>query len=195
MLDEKKKVKFPEPTISSVTLGTDTIEVKSYLSDEEQKILIGVYVLELFAENSDPQHNYLRAENALIISVIELCTNIMLVEKDKQGKETALFNIDNVFSNIQFWNDIKNKIVNYNDFRNRLDVIVWEHKDQKKVDQSLPTVMRNIYDKFQTFVNDLVTMDISDEKMTGMRTLLSEINQSSILKESIDIFKNQKPKE
>jgi len=184
MIDEKKKFEFPKSGFSTVEVGNSSISVKKYLAMSEEDNLIGIYVAELFSETN--YKSVSRAENALIASVLETCTNILLVEDN-----TVVTTLDMIFENFEVWEQIISKIKNYSEFRKRLDATVEMLREEKRLNASIGKVIDDTYTKLSGFIENLLANDFSPEKIEGIKSLLSEVNSSPILKDSVELFKNQ----
>ena len=197
MIEEKKKVVFPTPDFLSFQLegNSETISVKRYLSSSEQTVLAGIYMQEL--TKNDPaflSYNILDAENALMVSVIQYCTNIMTVSEDSEGKQVALFTIDDIFSNFYIWERIQSGIVNYLDFRKRLDMIVEEYKEKKRLEASLGNALKTVSANIIDLITKLSETEFSPEAIERVKGLLKEVESSPILKGSLDLFRERSEK-
>src|SRR5258706_513734 len=83
------------------------------------------------------------------------------------------------------------RIINYDDFYDKLQSIVEERKEQRRLDVSIGKIINNGYTKLMEFLSGLNGEAMSDESIEKVKGLLKEINESPVLKESIKIFKNQ----
>ena len=197
-MDSKKKVVFPKPAYLELEMQDENgkktiIKVKRYLSSGEQLVLIEAYVEELFKSDSYFSANLSVAENSLMAQVIEICTDIELVSEDSKSKKPKpLFTIDDVFANYYIWERIQKSIDNYEEFRRRLDLVVEEYKEQRRLNFSAGKAVDAVYSKISGFVSKFLDTDFSPEKIEGLRGLLKEIEASPILKESISAFKDKK---
>ena len=202
-MDSKKKVVFPKPAYLQLEMQDDKgkkteINVKRYLSSDEQLVLIESYIEELFTKspNNYFSANLSTAENSLMAQVIEICTDIELVSEDSKSKKPKpMFTIDDVFANYYIWERIMASIDNYKEFRKRLDFVVEEYKEQRRLNFSAGKAIDAVYSKISGFVSKFLDTDFSPDKINGLKELLKEINDSPILKESLDAFKNQDKKE
>ncbi len=187
---DKKALKFDENRVESFLYGENSIQVKNYLSLAEMGVLVMQYLNELFdpEEEKNLNYKYMNAEYTLYLNVIDLCTSIKLFEDDGI---TPLFTIDTFISNPILWKEIKSRIKNYDDFYDKLQSIVEERKEQRRLDVSIGKIINNGYTKLMEFLSGLNGEAMSDESIEKVKGLLKEINESPVLKESIKIFKNQ----
>ena len=162
---------------------TEGLIILPYISDNNQRSLIGIYLQELFnTDNDTSNYNYINAENALILATLELCTNIKLVEDSK-----ALFSLNDVFYNIKSVNEIFSKIRNYEHFLDRLHETVKMVREERRLEKSLGSVVEGLYFKGMSLLDAFENLDADK-----IKDMLSELEKSPILKDSIEIFKNQK---
>jgi hypothetical protein len=170
---------------------TEGLIVLPYISDANQRLLIGIYLNELFSKDNDTEnYNLINAKNSLLLSMLELCTNLKLVD-EKGETPVPLFSINDVFYNIKTVKQWFHKIRNYDDFLERLYATIEQVREQKRLETSLGYVISDVYTKASKLIDTFLDMDLSDEKLENVRVLLREVNDSPILKESLNLFKNQ----
>jgi hypothetical protein len=187
MIEEKKKISFLKAGYTEIKYSDQKINVKQYLTDEDQQIMIGVYLNELFNEDAvDPQYNLLRAENSLFITLIERCTDIQLFEDDN-----PLLNINDLFANMHLVKEIRSTIENYKDFRERLDATVELQKENRRLKVALGSVIDKIYAKLSDLLVNLSEMDFSPEKIEDLRKVLGEIKESPVINNTIEMFEGK----
>jgi hypothetical protein len=85
---------------------------------------------------------------------------------------------------------VSDRISNFGEFRHRLAIVVESKKEERRLDASMGQALNVIYAKLVEFLEELPNMDFSKYE-----TLIQEVNNSPILKESIELFKNQKKAE
>src|SRR5258706_10262801 len=137
---DKKALKFDENRVESFLYGENSIQVKNYLSLAEMGVLVMQYLNESFdpEEEKNLNYKYMNAEYTLYLNVIDLCTSIKLFEDDGI---TPLFTIDTFISNPILWKEIKSRIKNYDDFYDKLQSIVEERKEQRRLDVSIGKII------------------------------------------------------
>ena len=163
---------------------TEGLVVLPYISDANQRVLIGIYVNDLFSKDNDNvNYNYIGAENSLLLALLELCTNLNLIDDD--GK--PLFTLNDVFYNIKQVNEIFSRIRNYEHFMDRLYATVKFIKEERRLEKSLGSAIDGLYSKLLGLIEAFE--DLDPEKVSAM---VAEINKSEILKESISLFKQGK---
>lgn len=180
-----KKVRKEFKTKEWIDIG-DGVLVKPFISEEDQRVMISVYLDEYFRDIGDSKYDYIRAENAFIVSVLEMNTNLEVIDGEK-----ILVPLDNIFEYWDFWEAVEGAIINYGDVRKKLYVTVEQRKEKIRLESSLPAVIRSVVDTVKIFLEDLADTDFSDEKMANIKELLAEVNASPVLKDAIDIFKNK----
>ena len=163
---------------------TADLAVSPYISDSDQRTLIGIYLSELFSKDNDTIHyNVVNAENSLLLAELELLTNIQLVDDNN----IPLFTLNDVFKNIRFINDKLKSIANYADFVYRLNYTIEMVKEERRLEHSMSSMVENAYTKLISILDAF--QDLNPE---AVKAMIDEINKSDILKESLELFKNQK---
>jgi hypothetical protein len=144
---EKVNIELKElPIISKIHNGI-TINIYPYISIENKLEIIKTYLDALFSDGSVTA-NYIMAEYSLILSVVNLCTNINIDHHDIITKI--------VFTGL--WDEIKSDIKNYNDFRKELDEII----KIKRNDMSLSSNLNILILKISDFIDNISKLDLSE---------------------------------
>ncbi len=191
MLDNKQKVTFPEENYKEIPLGGSVVKVKTYLSRSDQEVLTEVYLERYF---SDKTSHVLDAEYSLMLNVIDLCTDIEMVE-EKDGALSALFTVDNILSNFEFIKAIRDKtLVNYGEYRALLHKTIEEEKEKRRLEVSLGKVISSIYAKLSDLMDNILEFDSSEESLNRIRDLIKDAEKSPILGEAINAFKKGQSK-
>lgn len=174
-METRKKLILENDIWKETQSGDNLIfSVKTYLSVEDMFTLLSRYVYELFSNNEDGQ-NVVRAENGLIIGLIELCTNIELV--DESGN--ANFSMDDVMANYNIVETIKENINNWSYFNHViLYKSIQEELRKKEYENSISYRLNDIYNKTIEFLQ----ADFSPEKIDSLKDLLKEIEKSPLAK-------------
>lgn len=155
--------------------------LKPYLSNVDQIVLISRYLEELFSENNTREINHFKAENALMISVLELNTNIEL------SSETEMFvSMDNIFEHYDLWEKVEKSIVNYSNFKMRLLRAVEIERENIRLQASLGKVLDNLYERATAYLDDLLDREFSTEETDRLRNLIKEATESPILKTIVE---------
>lgn len=151
------------------------VSVKPFLSSNEKRMLIKCYVDELFATD-DFAYNISMAEEGLILGVIDVCTDIKLVESDDVERD-----ID-IIVNTGIWKDIEACIPNYEIFVNELRCAVDLAKADRSNKAAVGAVVQQLVDKLLSFAETL-PKDILSEK--GMQDILGKLSGE------VDVLKNR----
>lgn len=189
---EKKKVFLKTPKNVRIPYGDDDIEVLPFLSVETQIILFKTYIDNYFMTSSfGLEKDVVMAEHSLKLGILDLCTSIDVSE----------ISINEVMANFDVYDAIVTAIKNYEEFRSMLYQILDNIEKETMRDNSIGFVLENIYQRVQSLVENLASMDIDDEKMGKVRTLLKEAEDSPILKQlasnlsmGVPKVESQKPK-
>ncbi len=177
MFENKQKLTFQEDEKAiQINFGSQVIHVKNHLSLTDQGVLMGVYMEEFF---SDSQTHVLEAEYKMVLAILDYCTDIEIDEST----------INVILSNFYVWEKIRKSIENYGEFRALLHRTIEEKKEKIRLNESIATSLKLIYDKFQNFVQDLVDSDITPEKIEQAKELAAVLKDSPI-GDAIKIFKD-----
>lgn len=165
---------------------TEGLAVSPYISDSDQRFLIGVYLEKLFDNNNyTSAYNVLNAENELLLAEIDRLTNIQMTDFVDE-KEVPLFTLDDVFKNIEFINGKLKSISNYRDFMFRFASSIELAKENNRLEHSLGSALDNVYAKLLGLLNKFQELEPE-----AIKALVDETNKSEILKDAISIFKTQ----
>jgi hypothetical protein len=189
---DKLEIELKARETKNFLFGSQNVQVKPYISSQDQLILIGIYLKELFGKVEDSEYNHSRAENSLIAYILDKQTNIKLYNDEENE---AIVTMDNIFEHYDdLWEKVEKSIVNLSDVKRRIFRSVEERKEQIRLETSLPSTIRNISDRVLEFLESLKDLDLSDEGLAKLKETAKEITDSPIIREAVDIFKNQSPK-
>jgi len=176
---DKVKLEFTAPKNVKVNYNGITIEVNPFLTTAQQVFLISKYLEEYFNKNekeenltSESKYSHLNAEYSMINYILQLKTNIDTENLD-----------NNFYSDTDFTQKITASITNYFDFRNKLNFIINEIKQQNVLDSSVGTVLSNLIEKALVILDKF--SEISPEELEKARDagleLLEKLEKSKIL--------------
>lgn len=187
MLENKVKLQLQVPEIVTIEYGDAKIEVLPYMDLAQQVILINAYINDYFMPTEKEEYfvpyseyHFIEAEIKHIHYLFEMHTNIDVSAKD--------FN-QNILADERLINKVIDLIVNYDDFRYRLDVIIGEMKEQMAIRMSSGTVLKNIADKISQILESIPDMnpeDIEKLQKEGLG-MLDRLENSSVLSNKKDI--------
>jgi hypothetical protein len=170
------KVELKTPKNKNVEFGDIVIEVKPFINIEEQVLLIDNYLVNYFNLDNlgttlvaHSKYDYLKAEYNLIHSVFHLLTNV-----DIESLNTDLYDATDL------WENVKQKIGNYEEFRYKLSRVVADVKEQVVIENSLGFILSGISEKALTVLDNfskLTPDDIEKAKQAGLE-LLGKIENS-----------------
>lgn len=176
---DKKAMKLNDSKPKAIVFQDQTILVKNYLSQAEMESLIESYLLEL-VKNSI--FNPSRAEMYLMMGILDICTNIEVSATELvDGKESLLVLPDSVFDNYELYTEVIKNVKNYDYFRKLLDFTVQEMIEQRRLDSSIGKVLSEFLSKINTTLDTIINGNISEENVTKIKELLSEVNSSKLV--------------
>ena len=175
---DKKKISLESPKNVNLTYGETVIKVKPFISMEEQVELIRNYIEQYFQVSPllNTEKNYLMAEYGLMLAIVDMCTDIMLFENDK-----PILTIDEILAT-DLWDTIRNKIVNYYEFSEKLNRIVSDIKQENESKMSLGYVLDGLAERVENAISSLMTFEPTEENMGKIKELVAQVNASPILK-------------
>lgn len=177
--DSKSVFNFEKESFKNVQFGDQVIRIKTFLSVEDIYIIISRYIFEMFSKKEYDIQNILRAENSLIISLIELCTDIPLVN----DSGNSYFMVDDVLANYGLVELIKDNIENWSYFHHTvLYKTIQEEVKKREYEQSVSYKLEEIFNRAVAFLESLQDNNLSEEKFSQIRLLLKEIDDSPLLK-------------
>lgn len=163
ILIKNKKGKMKKKTLSlgkkpnkTIQIKGESIQVKPYISFEDQILITEGYITTLYSANTSLNHRRIAAEYTLIVSIVDLCTSISI-------------DSENFYDNVVaagVWDTIKSNILNYDSFRDLLKESV-EHVEKST---SLTSTVNNLVNTIIVFLDNLSGMDVSPEgieKLSG----------------------------
>lgn len=175
MLD-KIKVDFKEPECQEVIFEGKPIKVKPYISLMDMGVIGGVYLEKYFS--GSPSH-VMEAEYALIMTVLDQCTNLEIEENGFGG----------FLANVKLWEDIVSKIKNYSTFRALLKQTVEERKELLRLENTTGRVISVLSSKILDLVDKLSNTEITPESIEKVKDLLKEVESSTVFKKVSDKIK------
>ena len=177
-----KKISFEikEPEMVSFVYdskkGDIKVEVRNKFTLSEMASFIDLYVREFFGVGVEEEqvfaYNYLNAEFNLMTRTYDYMTNI----------DTSKCSID-LLSDEALWEKVTKLISNYSLFREMLDGVVEDVKEQIKLENSLGTVISNLVNQATNLMKDVSEMspEAIDDATNKARALLKDIEESSVL--------------
>ena len=170
---EKLKIEFVEPKSKFFDFCGKNIEVKPYLLEGEQILIIKDYIETYFKNEFD----YFGAER-------QFKTNVF---------NYSLLNVETIDSRLydssDFFEQATKQILNYRDFRISLNRIISDVKEERALNLSLGKVLNDVSNKLICILDKLGSMtpeDVSKMKDDGLQMLKSieDSSASNLFKES-----------
>lgn len=180
---DKKSYSITEKEPVSFRSNKIDVLVQPYITPVNQSLFIHSYVEDLFKDEKFAD-NYLVAEWSLMLAILDKMTDIPVTETENNVDLSAVIGSG-------LWEEIKDHIYNYVDFRNDLNMVVENIKWQKSLESAVGTVVKNLSDKAFLFLDKMSNMDLSE---TGIKTLVSELQKNTKEFETKFMNKEEKPK-
>ena len=153
---KKVKLNFAVPQPVELEYNGVKFTLTPFISIAHQAFLINRYVEEYFGNVGhligSSEYDYLGAECGLMNYILQGCTNVEVESLD-----------NDIYADQRLWDRIKATIPNYGSFRQNLNYVIEEIKEQKRLKNSLGTVISTLVDKIIPLLNEL--KDISPEEL------------------------------
>jgi hypothetical protein len=146
-----------------ISFGDKKVLVLPFIPQSSKLDLAQQYISFMF-ENPDMTSGYYQAEWAIILGILNDCTNIKVTEN----------NIDSIISS-GLWDAIKAKIENYQEFRNDLRLVAKNAADQIALEKSFGQSFNKISNKIVEFLDNISKLDLSKEGVAELSKQLSPI--------------------
>jgi len=160
---DKIRIELNElPLIAKIYNGM-TLNISPYISIENKLQIIETYLDALFAGNNVSQ-NYIAAEYSLMLSVVDLCTNIEISDTDIIQKL--------IFTGL--WDEIRLSIKNYNEFRRELDDVVKMKYNEMSILSNLNTLIL----KISGVVDNISKIDLSENGIKQLAESYQELTKN-----------------
>jgi hypothetical protein len=178
---EKIQIKFPGKTTEEFYVDGQKIIVKKYISLEDKYTVISNLMTTI--SSGIFWTDYIQAKYEMILAIVDMCTNISIsIEQENL--------VENIISS-GLWDNIKSRIVNYNEFEKEIFDIQEFIIKYKAIEISENSAINKVAEKILELLNKFSELDFSKE---GMRSLLDEFKkETSKLSEIYPTIKEEKP--
>jgi hypothetical protein len=188
-MDNKVKLEIKTPENKTIEYDGVTIEINPFIDFAEQVLLINEYVKDFFGDLTEiviekTKYHVFEAECRLMYYIIQLNTNIDMSDVD-----------NNIYVDGKLWEAITKEITNYWDFKERLESVVYEIKEQEKLDNSLGKVLSDILEKAEGFIdqiNKISPDDIKELQDVGTG-LINDLEKANIMRNPSDLSAIEQP--
>ena len=166
---EKIKITSTESIFIDRKLPDVSYKLKMYLALEDKLKIAETYLDSIFSKEGVALA-YLTAEYSLMLSVVDYCTNIDINDEDILNKLIFL----------GIWDDIRQNIKNYEEFRKELESIVAGKRMEISLESNINALVMRAYD----FIEGISQLDFSEN---GMKQLSENFGE---LSKNVDSLKN-----
>lgn len=188
-MDNKVKLEIKTPENKTIEYNGVTIEIIPYIDFTEQVLLINEYVKDFFGDMTEivipeTKNHIFEAECRLKNYIIRLNTNIDIDDID-----------NNIYVADELWETITKEINNYWNFKERLESVVYEIKEQVKLDNSLGKVLSDLLGKAEGFIdqiNKISPEDIKELQNVGIG-LIDDLEKANIMRNPSDLAAVEQP--
>lgn len=166
---EKIKISFNEDeleTSETIKIGNKAVEVKTYISLPIQGVLIQQYCEELTDITSPIEMRILRAKIKLCLAIVSFMTNLEIEDIDEYSFPLDEFIASGAYAKIL------EKITNYNDFENILNLSVDLLFKDKYNKPEMLFKLENIIGEVESLLGKITNMDLDKD---GIAELLEAV--------------------
>lgn len=186
-MDKIKLESIREAKHKEIVFQGNKIEVKPFLSFDEQSKIIMEYIIDYFSSD----YGAIIAEATLRENVISTLTNI-----DLEGIETE--NLNTLLFQTNLYDLVMDEVYNNSDFIVLLNKVLDEKKRQIEIEKSLGNVLDDLSRKIIEILNNFssITPEQIEKLSNQTKGLLNDINNSSIAEPIKEAKKmnNKKPR-
>lgn len=176
----KYELKTQKPKI--IEYNNIDIEVQPFLGFIHQMYLIEEYIKYYFGQPDEvlfdiDSYHYIEAECRLMGALVQLVTNIDVTDIN-----------NDFYADTALWNKITESIINYEDFRNKLEKALQATREKINTNNSLGSVISNLAEKLNDYldkISDMSPEDIENLKKSGVE-LIERLEKSSVLQNPAD---------
>lgn len=182
---KKIEIKLKESKFQACSYGVKNIEIKNFISLVEETAIIDDYLENYFEVNQDSgdvSYEYGSAEFALMTQIIDVFTNIKVIEEDGGEKTNLVINVasgdvEGLFS------VVSEEIENYGSFRARLDRTVCDAKEILSYQRSLESKVNGLLENVSSFLLKIaedITSDNIENIKESLTSLAKEVEDSPL---------------
>jgi hypothetical protein len=155
------------------------IKCDSYISLENKLTLLYDYAKTIYDsltgvvfEGKDIVDAHITAEYTMILGIVQLCTNISI-----EGENAV--DVNKLIGS-GLWDNIRNRIVNYEEFRNDVEKVKSLVVEKIKYDNSTNEKLNIIFDKISMFLDNFSKFDMKEftEKINEFQEELKKLNET-----------------
>ena len=129
--------------------------------------------------------NYLKAEYTIIGGLLDLNTNVPLLEG---------IPID-IYIKSGLWDKVKGSIINYAEFKNEIELVVKYARENEVVKNSINVNLNNILSQVSDFIAKIKEVDLSKEGIAEMLEVLdTERNEINKIIDPSKVVETKKPR-
>jgi hypothetical protein len=185
---EKKEITLlPKKNIVFDFGNMSDIEVIPYLTVDTKRQIAEAYLSSFFENNSFDQIslNEITAENALILSIVDLCTNLSIDFKETPEKFDYLMGSG-------LWEELQTKISGYSEFRKILDNMVKHIREDIAIEKSIGNTFDKLADYLMDVIKKFAEADIStDAIVNALKPIENQVAQIQNVANEIPIQPKQ----
>jgi hypothetical protein len=171
--------------------GGNKIEVIPTISIEDQVQFIRHYLGNYFNATElipGTSTSYFTAEYSLAFEVLDKYTNVKVFEEsDLESAEDNIVVVstdNNILISQGLWKEGSSRITNYPEFRQNLDRVVQDKKEELALEKSVGVMIDGLVTKVTDFIERLASINIDDEGLSRLKEtakeLMSNIEQSPV---------------
>ena len=163
---EKIEINFPIEEVSKFYFNGKEVHVLKNIP-LQNKIAMSQWYLDAILQEDIEASKIVEAEMSIVLGIVDSCTNILVNE------DSYIIDIDQLI-NSGLWKNIREKIDNYNEFRDELERISKIAQDSYYYKKSMSKTFDKISKKIEELIDNVSQVDFSQE---GISNLLKNFNE------------------
>lgn len=151
---EKLDFTIAKKEITSFLFQANKIEILPYIPQEVKYNVAKNYINFMLSDEDNLVQAYYSAEWSIIMGILEGCTNIKATPE----------NFDSIIDS-GLWEEVKSRLVNYNEFMQDLQAIYANVADKITLEKSLGNTFDKLANKVAEFFDKISEIDLSKESI------------------------------
>jgi hypothetical protein len=186
---DKIEIKFPKTKDKKIEFEDQEIIVNTLLDLTTRKLLLAIYCSSLYNEEININDRYFYAEQCLMLSILDYCTDIKIFDVENQDKY-----LNNIIRT-GLWDKIKKEIINYNEVREEIDNAVKRIDIENTLNKSVGNILESFADKLNVILDKISGINFSDIDVEKLNKVLEELRKERINIDKTLNSKAEEPKE
>lgn len=157
---EKIQINFSSDELSKFYFNGMEIQVIKNIPLQNKIAMVQWYLDAVLQEDIEPS-KIMEVEMAIVLAIVDVCTNVLV------NSDSYLIDVDNII-NSGLWKLIREKIENYEEFREELKNILKISQENYYYKKSISNTFDRISKKIEELIDNVSKMDFSEESISNL---------------------------